>query len=117
MRMLLPILLLSASLGAEEISADRVIKVDHREGFTIKTDHGHTVSEAILQLKGAANTQFGLVVEGDGVRYFTIDKPNKDQLVGQGRDVKYILDQKAGTFTVIRGPKRVVEKITTTLDS
>lgn len=117
MRMLLPVLMLSASLSAEEIPADRVIKVDHREGFTIKTDHGHTVSEALLQLKGAGKPDFGLVVEGDGVRYFTISKPNKDQLVGEGRDVKYILDQKAGTFTVIRGSKRVVEKITTTLDS
>jgi hypothetical protein len=115
--MLLPVFLLSASLSGEEIPADRVLKVDHREGFTIQTDHGHTVSEALLLLKGAARPDFGLVVEGQGVRYFTISRPTKDQLLGQGRDVKYILDQKAGTFTVIRGSRRVVEKITTTLDS
>ncbi|MFN8607995.1 MAG: hypothetical protein U0931_10730 [Vulcanimicrobiota bacterium] len=117
MRKLLTLVLLSSALAAEEIPAVRVQKVDHREGFTVKTDHGHTVSQALLHLKGSTKPAFGLVVEGDGVRYFTLDRPDQNRLIGQGEDVKYVLDQKAGTLTVIRGSSRVVEKVTTTLDS
>lgn len=117
MKRLLLILSLAASLAAEEIPASKVVKVDHREGFTVKTDGGHTASEALLLLKGAQKPVFGLVVEGGGTHYYTISRPNKDVLVGEGRDVKYELDQKANTFTVTRGGKRVVEKITTTVDS
>ncbi|MBS2035575.1 hypothetical protein JST97_11355 [bacterium] len=117
MNRIIPLLLLSSALAAEEIPASQVLKVDHREGFTIQTDHGHTASEALLRLKGSDKPFFGLVVEGGGTHYYTISRPNKDQLVGEGKDVKYVLDQKAGTFTVIRAGKRVVEKITTTLDS
>lgn len=117
MKRLFLVFCLSASLAAEEIPASKVVKVDHREGFTIKTDHGHTASEAVLLLKGSSKPVFGLVVEGDGTHYYTISRPNKDVLVGEGKDVKYELDQKANTFTVTRGGKRVVEKITTTVDS
>ena len=93
-----------------------MVKVDHREGFTVKTT-GHTVSVAVVTLKGANKPQFLLVVEGDGVRYFTRTSPKGGVDVGEGSDVKYILDQNSKTLTVIRGKKQVVEKLLQVVDS
>lgn len=116
MRSLFFCLLLTGALAAKEIPPSQVVKVSHAEGYTVKTT-GHTVSVAVVTLKGAAKPQFLLVVAGDGVRYFTRaeSKPGVD--VGEGPDVKYILDQNSKTLTVIRGKKRVVEKFVQLTDS
>ena len=62
MRSVLFCLLLTGVLAAREIPASQVVKVDRREGFTVKTT-GHTVSVAVVTLKGADKPQFLLVVE------------------------------------------------------
>lgn len=116
MRSLLFCLLLTGALAAKEIPASQVVKVDHREGFTVKTT-AHTISVAVVTLKGADKPQFLLVVEGNGVRYFTRTESRPGVDVGEGPDVKYILDQNRKTLTVIRGKKQVIEKFTDLIDS